>query len=669
MVKPRGTDGSLRSSLPWTLSSLALALLPHIQFLPIWISGAFVSCGIWRYVIEQRRGALPAAWFRALLALTCFLGVLATYETISGVGPGSALLAVMASLKLLETRRRRDQFVLLFIAVFLVMSSLLREQYLWSLPYLLIALLFIMTAWLRMSADPTEPVKRSFRTGGRLILYAAPLAVAMWVFFPRISTPFWAVPIDTSSGVSGLSDTMSPGDISSLSLSNEVAFRARFFSAVPEPRDRYWRALVLWRFNGRAWSGSDTAIGDRASRQVEVRGEPVRYQITMEPTRQQWVPALEVPYTWTLSKTSMGRMQELGRVYPIDQRVAYEVESYTDYRADANLREYARGWFLRLPDGENPRTVELARQMRAAAGSNSEFINAVLAKFNDEAFYYTLQPPALGNNPIDRFLFDTQRGFCEHYASAFAVMMRAAGIPSRVVLGYQGGEINPMGEYMIVRQSDAHAWTEVWLQGRGWSRVDPTAAVAPERIEMGFTDSLFDGIGTAWGLSAPSELLHRIRLTWDALNAGWNEWVLGYGPDKQLSFMESLGMDSPSWRKMMLTLIGVVVALTLFISLLLMLRYRPPPRDRAAVLYARFVRTTGVAPVTGETPDAFAARAAAFSSLDDATIRSITANYLDARYGNEDPDSLGRLEAEVTAIARLSARFRRAPPSTTSHQQ
>ena len=457
MAKPRGTDGSLLSSLPWTLASLSLALLPHFQFLPVWITGAFIACGVWRYIVERRRAALPAAWFRALLALTCFLGVLATYETISGVGPGSALLAVMASLKLLETRKRRDQFVLLFIAVFLVMSSLLREQYLWSLPYLLVALLFIMTAWLRMSADPSEGVNRSFRTSARLILYAAPLAIAMWIFFPRISTPFWAVPIDTSSGVSGLSDTMSPGDISSLSLSNEVAFRARFSTAVPEPRDRYWRAMVLWRFNGRSWSGSDTAIGERVSRQVDVRGEPVRYQVTMEPTRQQWVPALEVPYTWTLPNTNMGRMQELGRIYPVDQRVAYEVESYTDYRADANLREYAQGWFLRLPNGDNPRTVELAKQMRSKAATVADYVKAVLAKFHNESFYYTLQPPALGNNPIDRFLFDTRRGFCEHYASAFAVMMRAAGIPSRVVLGYQGGEVNPMGNYMIVRQSDAHA--------------------------------------------------------------------------------------------------------------------------------------------------------------------------------------------------------------------
>ncbi len=234
---------------------------PHLPYLPIWVTAAFFGCSAWRYLIERRRRALPSVWLRAPLALACFLGVYATYSTISGVGPGSALLAVMASLKLLETRQRRDQFVLLFISIFLVMSSLLREQYLWSLPYLLIGVLIIMTAWLRMSATPGESARQSFATGGRLLLYAAPVAVAMWIFFPRIAVPFWAVPMDTGTGTSGISDSMSPGEISSLSMSNAVAFRVRFDGTVPAPRDLYWRGLVLTVFNGRTWTQSDPCRG------------------------------------------------------------------------------------------------------------------------------------------------------------------------------------------------------------------------------------------------------------------------------------------------------------------------------------------------------------------------------------------------------------------------
>ncbi len=650
MARSRGTDGSLLPSLPWTLAAIAFSLVPHLQFLPIWITVAFVACSAWRYAIEKRRGSLPSVWLRAFLALTCFLGVLATYDTISGVGPGSALLAIMAALKLLETRKRRDQFVLLFITIFLVMSSLLREQYLWSLPYLALAILLTMTAWLRTSADATESARQSFATGGRLIAYAAPLALAMWIFFPRISTPFWAIPTDTGVATSGLSDTMSPGDISSLSLSDAVAFRVKFDGVVPEPKYQYWRGLVLHRFNGRTWSGNEPMIGKQASEQVTISGEPTRYEVTLEPTRQQWVFALDMPYSWTLSNAFMGPQQQLARAHPIDQRIAYDAVSYSEYSIGAGLSEYMRSWYLRLPEGSNPRTLEFARQMRESADTDTGFIFSVLERFTNEEYFYTLEPPPLGSNPVDRFLFDTQRGFCEHYASAFAVMMRAVGIPSRIVLGYQGGELNPLGDYLIVRQANAHAWTEVWLEGFGWRRVDPTAAVAPERVNSGISGTMFDRIGAAWGLAVPALLLHRLSLTWDALNASWNEWVLGYGPENQNRFMQWLGIDDPNWRKLMLTLISIVIALTLLISLLLMLRYRSPPRDRAAILYSRFVKKTGIERAIGETPDAFADRAVTESPLPAEIVRTITASYLDARYGTLDPAALGRLEETVTSL-------------------
>jgi len=650
MVKPRGTDGSLLASLPWTLAALTISLIPHVPFLPIWITAALLGCAAWRYVIEKRRRVLPSTWLRAGLALGCFLGVLATYSSISGVGPGSALLAVMAALKLLETRKRRDQFVLLFLSIFLVMSSLLREQYLWSVPYMALSLLVIMTAWLRMSAGESQSAHQSFATGGRLLLYAVPLAIVMWVFFPRLSSPFWAVPIDTSQASSGLSDTMSPGDITNLSMSDEVAFRVTFEGEIPEPRDRYWRGLVLTRFNGRTWSSREPSISRSALDQIEIEGEPIEYQVTLEPTRQQWVFALDMPTSWSLSRTFMGPQQQLARITPIDQRIAYDVTSHTSFRVGTELSNLYRTWYSALPDDSNPRTSELARQMRAASGSDRAFVNTVLQKLNQEEYYYTLEPPPLGRNPVDRFLFETRRGFCEHYASAFAVLMRSVGIPSRIVLGYQGGEVNPMGGHLIVRQSDAHAWTEIWLDGLGWYRVDPTAAVAPERIDIGASDAAFDGIGQAWGLAAPSRFIHQIKLTWDAMNAKWNDWILGYGPDTQESFMQWLGMDDPSWRKMMLTLVSLVIGLIMIISLLLMLRYRPPPKDEAARLYRRFVKKTGLQPQTGETAHVFAQRVLESRVAPDETISEITEAYMDARYGRGGETARGRLKEAVGAM-------------------
>jgi transglutaminase-like putative cysteine protease len=648
VARPRGTDGSLLASLPWTLVALAVALVPHVPYLPIWITGAAVCCGAWRYLIERRRRPLPSPWLRAALALVSFLGVLFVYSSISGVGPGSALLAIMASLKLLETRQRRDQFVLLFISIFLVMSSLLREQYLWSLPYLVVSVLMIMTAWLRTSATPQESARDSIRAGSRLVMYAAPVAIAMWVFFPRIATPFWSVPIDTSSGVTGLSETMSPGDISSLSRSDAVAFRVTFADAVPPPQERYWRGIVLTQFNGRSWSGSEPLFGgDRGD--VQYLGDPIRYRITLEPTRQQWVFALDMPYGWDLPRTQLVQNQQLARIRPIDQRIAYNVISYVQYRSGRSLRDPFRHWYMHVPPGSNPQTAEFARDLRASVRSDKAYIDAVLRKFHDEPYFYTLEPPPLGSQPVDRFLFDTRRGFCEHYASAFAVLMREAGIPARVVLGYQGGEVNPLGNYMIVRQSDAHAWTEVWLDESGWTRIDPTSAIAPERVEVGGGAGI-GAVDSVWGLAGPAALWHRLGLTVDAINARWNDWILGYGPDNQNRFMRWLGMDDPGWRQMLLTLVACVVGLLALISLLLTLRYRPPRKDRAATFYRRFVARTKVAPRVGETPANFAARAAGASEIPAAAIDRVTAAYLDARYGSESDAALGRLAAAVSAL-------------------
>jgi transglutaminase-like putative cysteine protease len=652
MVKPRGTDGSLLHSLPWTLVALGISLLPHVPFLPPWITGALLASALWRYSIEVRRKPIPRALLRGGLALGCFLGVLAEYQTISGVGPGSALLAIMAALKLLETRQRRDQFVLLFIAIFLLMSALLREQYLWSLPYLIAGILLIMTAWLRMAAEESETIRSSFGTGLRLVVYAAPLALAMWVFFPRISSPFWSVPIDSSMATSGLNDTMSPGDISSLSQSDAVAFRVDFEGDIPPQRNLYWRGLVLHRFDGRAWTGNkNPSFTTGAQKLVEVLGRPVKYQLTLEPTRQQWVFALDVPYLWTLERTFMGAQQQLARLQPIDQRIAYEAVSYTQFRIDAQADNRRLGWYRKLPAGRNPRSADLARQMRADSPSDEAFVNKVLMMFSRENYYYTLEPPPLGRDPVDRFLFETRRGFCEHYASAFAVLMRAAGIPSRIVLGYHGGELNPVGGYFIVRQADAHAWTEVWLDGVGLQRVDPTAAVAPERVDAGRTAAMFEGGGAAWGLTAPSAIVHRLTLTWDALNAKWNEWILGYGPENQNRFMEWLGMSDPSWRKMLFVLVGAVIGLTLLLSALLMMRYRPPQADKAARLYARFVTETGLERRTGETPNVFAIRAIKDSPLPADAVRALTDTYLDARYGPPDAALLVRLESQVSGLS------------------
>lgn len=647
MARAKGTDGSLLASLPWTLAALGFAVGPHVPYLPVWITAALIICAVLRLSIEHHRRRLPATWIRIVLALGCFIGVLATYDNITGVGPGSALLAIMAALKILETRERRDQFVLLFISIFLIMSSLLREQLIWSLPYLIAGVIVTMTAWIRMSAGKKTGVRRSLASTSRLLLYAAPLTIAMWVLFPRLSAPFWAIPIDTSRAESGLSDEMSPGDISSWSLSNEVAFRVEFDDDIPPRKQLYWRGLVLHIFNGRTWKGNAISSAFKANREVEYIGDPVGYRITMEPTSQQWVFALDIASEWSLDKTGMGRQQQLTRIEPIDKVMSFHAVSYPQYRIDPNREIRGNDHFLLLRGDRNNRTVKFAKEMRARSASNEQFIDNVMRMFNEQEFYYTLEPPALGSSPVDQFLFETRQGFCEHYASAFAVMMRAAGIPSRIVLGYQGGELNPLGNYMIVRQSDAHAWTEVWLDGRGWTRVDPTSAVAPERISEGITGAMWSDIGASWGLNAPSRVLHKLKLTWDAMNAKWNDWVLGYGPENQSRFLKWLGMDDPDWRQMMLTLLAIVIAVIAVISLLLVARYKPPKKDEAAILYAKFTALAGISPETGETPYAYLARLRIEKSALGDGANDITEQYLESRYGLQEPQQLLGLKDSV----------------------
>jgi hypothetical protein len=346
----------------------------------------------------------------------------------------------------------------------------------------------------------------------------------------------------------------------------------------------------------------------------------------------------------------MGPQQQLMSVQPLDRRVAYDAVSYPEYRTNVSLPQMAQSWYLRLPGDSNPRTAELARRMRSSANSDQSFINDVLDMFREQEFFYTLEPPVLGDNAMDGFLFETRRGFCEHYASAFAVMMRAAGVPSRVVLGYQGGEMNRMGDYMIVRQSDAHAWTEVWLPGQGWRRVDPTAAVAPERIEAGMSAARFGEAGARWGLTAPARWLYSLGLTWDALNATWNGWILGYGPENQGRFMQWLGMDEPTWRKMALTLLCVVLVLVGGISFMLMRRYRPPRKDDASLLYRKFIRKMPVRPHTGETPQDYAARLTTLEAVPANEIAAVTKHYLAARYGTPDKDALAALRKAVRGL-------------------
>jgi transglutaminase-like putative cysteine protease len=378
---------------------------------------------------------------------------------------------------------------------------------------------------------------------------------------------------------------MTAGDVSELSLSSDIAFRVRFEGLLPSPAQRYWRGPVLENFDGRSWRRLPDAARP-ARLETRVAGEPIRYSVTLEPHDRRWVFALDLPSRWPRDTVMQGGGLELLAVRPIARVAGFALESHPRFLAVPDLAPAQLRQALALPARGNPRARALAERWAAEHAAPADRIGAALQMFREEPFAYTLTPPKLDVDPVDEFLFGTRRGFCEHYASAFAMLMRAAGVPARVVTGYQGGEFNPLGGYLLVRQSDAHAWTEVWLEGRGWVRVDPTAAVAPERIEGGLISAVADTEPVPGRFYLEAPWLGQAALLWDSVDNFWNERIVRYDARRQIALLERLGASEPDWRLLGVGLAGCVAAFFLIMSAYLGWRRRPPPIDWPARLHA-----------------------------------------------------------------------------------
>lgn len=625
-----------RRRLAWTLAGLGLAILVHAPRLPLWILLFAVLAAAWRWTVESRRWPLPGRAVRLLIALIGFFSILISYRTINGLEAGTALLVAMAALKLSETRRRRDFAVLALISYFLVLSGLLYDQSVLRSVYLLMTAWVITAALLQIThSSPALVGGAALRMSGRLLLQALPIMVALYLLFPRVPGPFWGLP--ATGGVSGLAEEMSPGDISDLTLSDDPAFRVKFTEGMPSPSKLYWRGPVLHRFDGRKWTG----VGRQrlaTPTTISRRGDAVSYRMTVLPHRRHWLLALDMPTRWPEKRGYLTRDYQLISDKAITRPTTIEVVSHPEYQTTTEPTPGIRRDYTSLPAERNPLTLELAQRLRDQFPEDDALIQNILSMFRDQEFFYTLEPPKLDFDAVDDFLFDTRRGFCGHYASAFTVLMRAAGVPARVVTGYQGGEYNPLGGYLIVRQSDAHAWSEVWLAGRGWVRVDPTAAVAPERIENGTLEVTTAESGL---IGAGGEWFHRVALAWDTMSNYWNEWVLQYGPDSQNMLLDRLGLPGGDWRQLT-TVLGVVLAILLVaLSAFLGWQFRPHGSDPAAQLYARLCRKLASRQLdrqAHEGPLQYAARVCAARPDLDPKLHEIVALYARLRYEPQPED-------------------------------
>ena len=608
------------------LVACALVLLPHLGHLPLWIAPACAGLLAWRGWITFRGNRMPPRWLLLPIVVLAMAGVYVTYKTLLGREAGVAMLTLLLSLKLLEMHAKRDLFVVLFLSFFMILAGFFYSQSIGTALMTIVALTTLLTAQVSFQyTGVVPPFRQRLRTAATILALAAPLTLVLFLFFPRIQGPLWGLPNDANAGRSGLSDTMTPGNIASLALSDDVAFRVKFDNRVPSRNQLYWRGMVLGHYDGRIWTQQKTRFRADTPVVLKLHGASLHYQVTLEPHGRSWIFALDMPRALPSvsgNPISISHDMQLLASKPIHERIRYDAVSHVDFELQPNAPEPVLRQWLQLPAGFNSRTLELADRLREQVSNDVDRIDAVLRLFREQNFRYTLEPPTLGKHVVDEFLFDTRAGFCEHYAGAFVVLMRALGIPSRVVAGYQGGELNRTDGFMTVRQSDAHAWAEVWLKNRGWVRVDPTAAVAPERVEQNLSHIIprralggfitLDPARHAW----VAQWL-KLRQNWEAVTNGWNQWVLNYTPDKQRNFVRSLGFSDGNWRTMIALMLVSALAAVAFVVLPLL--FHRQKRDPIEVLYQSLCHAMarrGLPRAMHEGPRAYGERlAAADSSL------------------------------------------------------
>jgi transglutaminase-like putative cysteine protease len=563
------------------------SIAPHFRQLPLWISAIVLFSLGWRCL--QNLGKLPEfpKWLLIPLVIVGGVGVFAQYWTVVGRDAGLALLTVMAAFKFLESRRHRDLLILIFLCYFLIATHFLFSQSIPTALMMFVTLIVITAGLITINQrQETISVKELLHSSSHLVLLSIPLMLILFVLVPRVPGPLWGLSNEQRGGITGLSDSMSPGRISNLVRSNEVAFRVDFEAAPPPPSQLYWRGPVMAHYNGYRWWQKPRKALDNYY--LADSGPPVKYTVTLEANGKPWLLAMDIP-TQLIPNSIMTQDFQLISKKKVNDLLRYSMESRPGNLIRSNESDDYLQLASSVPEKFNRRTIALGESLATRFDSKTAIIEEVLRMFREEEFYYTLKPPPLGNDEVDEFLFGTRRGFCEHYAGSFALLMRAAGIPARIVAGYQGGEFNAVGNYLIVRQSDAHAWTEVWLEGKGWLRVDPTAAVSPSRIEEGIDSALADEI-SSFRIQNRNPILGNLLYSWDNVQHSWNDWVLDYDEQRQRSFLRKLEVGIDNWSDMVITLVVLLAGVTALFWLAYWYRERPPKPEAYEILFNRLLR-------------------------------------------------------------------------------
>ena len=629
------------------LAAFGAVMLLHVDNAPPWsIAVALAGMG-WQFLHLRGRLALPGAMGRGAIALALLAATATSFRSITGLAAGTNLLLVMGAAKLLEIRQPRDARVIALVSLALLMAAVLERQTLPRVP------LYLASAWISLACLAALGEGRAAGSGraalkiaGRTLFYAMPLAALCFLLVPRLPGALWSMQADDSA-VTGLSEEMSPGSISQISASDDVAFRVRFEDAAPPLSQRYWRGPVLHDFDGQTWRRVRNQIARKPL--TEPASDPVRYRILQEPTGRSFLFGLDTIGAIT---TATGRpVLQLfdGQVVatrPVTSTLAYNGVSYPQVRSTADLSALGRRIDTQLPGERNPRARALARELRSASRDDADYVQRVLAHFRDTGLEYTLSPPTLGADSVDDLLFRTRLGFCGHFASAYVTLMRAAGVPSRVVTGYLGGAWNAVGGYYAVRQSDAHAWAEVWLEGRGGVRVDPTAVVAPERLRRTLDDLLGQRASFSDRMFVRAPWLSGLRDSWDAAANWWQERVVNYNLAAQTALLRRLGLENIDYRLLALALLAGAALWGAWVSLQLHQRANVVAPDALSRLwrrYANLLARRGVPVAAHDAPATVAQRAAHRHPAAASEIQRFSDQYLHLRFGIEGAASAAEL--------------------------
>lgn len=661
------------ATLYWLLLSLPTSLLPQWDRLPFWLPIAVLLVCLWRMPPVVRRIRLPGTLVRLILVVAGVAGVFREYHTLIGPDAGVSFLIVLAAMKMLEVRNARDAHVGIVLGYFVLGMNFLFGQTLGLTFFVGMVSVMLTAALLSLhQAGSRRGVWRTLRPALSLFAQAIPVMLVLFVLFPRLP-PLWTLSLSGSHARTGLSDSMSPGEIAQLSQSSEVAFRVEFQGDAPPKHQLYWRAVVMDSFDGSAWklsawledqagsavwADSKPPLDWRSQRVSRSDDQPYRYRVIMEPTDRPWLFSLVYGES---STAGVGVTQDFRLIArkPVYSRMEYQVTSDMAAVLDADLSVSDARTNLVLPPQGNNKARNMALAWRQQATSDTAYIDRLLGWFSREKFSYSLEPPLLGEDRIDDFLFNTRTGFCEHYASAFVFMMRAAGIPARVVTGYQGGERGAAGDYLIVRQLDAHAWAEVWLEGRGWVQFDPTSAVAPERVQRGMAQMAERR--DVWGNSQAAALKYNsyrwlagVRQWADYVNYAWYKNVLQYNSEAQDGLMERWLGDRSTYTRI-LVMAGAVVAILAVISgLLLWGRTRRPlhPADRIYLGVCERMAKKGLVREPGEGAWAYGQRVGVAMPERRQALEAFAATYVRLRYQESDAGKQAELLKRLRSLAR-----------------